>query len=372
MSVELENIDNQASSGTAFTQGLEETQVSTEAQNTQPDAATAGDAGVASPTAPIEESPDTSRSLEAMRTSARNLGIEVGDDVTEADLALAAMRRINELRPTLDFASRVAPYADKFSEYLASQQQAQAQQPAETKEEEWSVDAHFKKAWGGPEWLPEFDQLMASNTVEYDEETRMYKAVPGYEMTLGPTLQKLNEANQYRSKFWKDLTNGNPYQTMYNSMVEPMRRAWQQDLEEYIERRERAAQERNAIQTFEHENSSWMHTIDPVTGQRMFTDKGADFMDTIQSMMKQGLTDPMQILEWAKKIHGISQQSNAGESLKPPSVRQPAPPQQTFRENTLKRAQKSSGNVNVGESLEGESSLDINSLYKQAFQKTMR
>jgi len=274
-----------------------------------------------------------------MQAAAR-LGLQVTEGQSPEEIAMAAMRRLHEASSGLQMAQQFAPHMQQFQAYLESQKAAQ--KPETPAEPEWTPESHFEKAWGGPQWNPRYDELIQNGMMVIDDETNLYKPAPGYELSLAQEAQSLNEAQSYRAKFWQNLTKGNPYESIYKSMLEPMQRQWKQDIDQYIQERERASKIDAATDSFLAENSSWMYAQDPLTGQRVTTPEGEKFLDTVRWLKSKGLEDNIDILDIATKMHGVQQkpaqqavqQSNTGGH----GASQVQSPQQTFLDSAKNKA----------------------------------
>ena len=289
-----------------------------------------------------------------LRASASQFGIQVGENASSDDLALATLRRLNEVQPLLRYAQQLLPYADKIPQILSGQQQ-EAPKQAEPAEEAWTPESYFSKAWGGPQWDKRFDEAIAAGIVTRDADTGHWVPAPGYEVAASSIVSSLNEAQQHRSSFWSDFTKSNPYEKMYQTMLEPMQRAWKADMESYLEQREARRTQMDAIGQFENTNKSWMYTSDPVTGQSILTEKGQAFISTVEEIRANGISDPIKAIEYAQKIHGVQQQPAPVQQVIPAQSQQTqgvtggtvAPPvqqsQQSFLDSALKRASHAGG-----------------------------
>lgn len=328
-----------ASFSSAFTDGMS----SAPAQEAPAQASTETVSGEAEAPASSQASaqPVQQTQPNQLMQAAARLGLQVTEGQSPEEIAMAAMRRLHEASSGIQLAQQIAPQMQQFQEYLEAQKKAQApqQQPAE---EEWTPESHFKKAWGGPQWNPRYDELIQGGMVVLDDETNLYKPAPGYELSLAAEAQSLNEAQSYRAKFWQNLTKGNPYESIYQSMLEPMQRQWKQDIDNYIQQREQASKIDAATDSFLSENDGWMYAQDPLTGQRVTTPEGEKFLDTVRELRSMGVTDTIKILDIAKRLHGIQQkpaeqavqQSNTGGH----GASQVQSPQQTFLDSAKNKA----------------------------------
>ena len=303
-----------------------------------------------------------------LRDSARRLGLEVRDEDSPEELALAALQNIHALR-------------------LAQAQlaQAQAKPPAPapvepTPEKGWSADDHFQKQWG-VNWTPEFDQAIASGIVVQDPETNLYVAKPGYEVLAQSILPNLNTAHKAIHDKWAKLTKGNLYQNVYEATRDPILREVERIVEERMARAQQQTQTMSVVDRFEQENASWMYATDPVTRQAQPTPEGQRLIQAVQASYASGETDSGRAIQWALQVTGLSDRmgQRAVAATPPPAPVQAAPtPNQSPQQSFLERARSanayspSASGPGTDPGLQISSEDDLNNLFSRALQSQKR
>ena len=253
---------------------------------------------------PVE--PPTIQSVELL-AAARNLGISTDGMKSTEELAIASMRKLHESMPLLNYAQQLLPYADQIREFFAAREgQAAQPQQAAPDQQEWTPDSHFNQLWNGPEWNPQFTEAINSGMVERDPSTGLWRSAPGYEVITGSMLEPLNSAHRHATSFWTDLSRSNPYQKFYQAMEEPMRRAWKQDMEEFLTTRERDAATSNDIASFERQHEAELYRTNPVTGRREPTQQGQLLLGSIDRINR--AQTPQEKLAIAIELAGMNKQ----------------------------------------------------------------
>jgi hypothetical protein len=223
------------------------------------------------------------------------------------ELAIASMRKLHESMPLLNYAQQLLPYADQIREFFAAREgQAAQPQQAAPDQQEWTPDSHFNQLWNGPEWNPQFTEAINSGMVERDPSTGLWRSAPGYEVITGSMLEPLNSAHRHATSFWTDLSRSNPYQKFYQAMEEPMRRAWKQDMEEFLTTRERDAATSNDIASFERQHEAELYRTNPVTGRREPTQQGQLLLGSIDRINR--AQTPQEKLAIAIELAGMNKQ----------------------------------------------------------------
>lgn len=274
------------------------------------------------PAAPVVE-PPTIQSAELL-AAAKDLGISTDGMKTAEDLALASLRKLHESAPMLNYAQQLLPYADQIREFFASRegQAGQQNQPA-GQQEEWTPDSHFNQLWGGPQWDSQFTEAINSGMVQRDPATGLWQSAPGYEVITGSMIEPLNAAHRHATSFWTELSRSNPYQKFYQAMEEPMRRAWKQDMEEFLQTREQEAATSNDIAQFEKQHEALLYKTNPVTGRREPTEHGNALLSSIDRINR--AQTPQEKLAIAVELAGIGKQA-AQQPAQPVAAAQPAQP----------------------------------------------
>ena len=329
------------------------------------------------PTVPQPAAPIQSE----VATMAAQAGITV-DGKTDAQIFQEITQGYAQMRPYAEWAQQIAPHYDEITDYLKEKQQPAA--PAEPKEPEWTPEQYFQEKWQAPTWDAQFDVAINNNYVSRNSETGLWESSPGFEqMTMG-IVPKMNEVLAHSQQQWQDLTRGNPYEKFYDALHEPMKRAWQSDIERIVEQRMEAQQTASNAERFEQDNAQWLYAQDQNTGQRVMTEQGQQFYEAINYFKERGVTDPQSLLECATRTVRGAQQTQPPASATPtPQAPVPQPtttpapadgttPQSTFIQNALDRArhQPNAGGftqqapdnpVNVGEN-------ELNNMFISSFE----
>lgn len=302
-----------------------------------------------------------------LRDSARRLGLEVRDEDSPEELALAALQNIHALRTA------------------QAQQIAQARQPAPASvqavpEKGWNANDHFQEKWG-VNWTPEFDQAVASGIVVQDPETNLYVAKPGYEVLAQQILPKLNEAHRAIHDKWSKLTKGNLYQNVYEATRDPILREVERIVEERMARAQQQTQTMSVVDRFEQDNAAWMYATDPVTRQAQPTPEGERLIQAVQASYASGETDSGRAIQWALQVTGLSDRAGqrAVAATPPPAPVQAAPtPNQSPQQSFLDRARSanayspSANGPGTDPGLQVSSEEDLNNLFSRALQSQKR
>jgi hypothetical protein len=88
--------------------------------------------------------------------------------------------------------------------------------------------------WNVPEWSEKYDYVIQNGMVQRNAETGLYEATPGFESMVMPVLAGLNESAGMTAQQWQGITRGNPYKQFYDVLLEPMRQAWQEDVQSFV------------------------------------------------------------------------------------------------------------------------------------------
>ena len=330
----------------------------------------------------------------SLSEAAAQIGLDVTDK-SEQEIARQLIDQYQQLRPYAEWGQQIAPYADQIQEYFASQQGQQGQADPRQEEEvsdQWTPEDYFKQAWREPQWDEQYDLAEKMGIVQRNPESGLYEAVPGREAMAMPLLGGMNQAMVSRQQLWQQITNSNPYQHFYEKLLEPMKRAWQADMENLVEERFSGRDTRSYVDDFEQQNSDWIYSQGQ-GGQRVLTDKGAAFQKTIAELRESGISDPVKLLNLAKRMVDVQPpqsqpQTPSAQSQPPQPPQQPPAPSQpqstpeeaseskqaSFLQNAMDKARHnpSSGGyaqstpddpVNVGEN-------ELNSMFVSEFKNS--
>jgi hypothetical protein len=255
------------------------------------------------PVAPA--APSTDPELLAM---ARSAGLQFGETADAATLARMALENYQRSQPYVQYAQQIAPYADKFQQWLNEQNAPQQEAP---KEEEWTPEGYFKQKWEAPEWNQQYNNAIQQRMVQKDPSTGLWVASQGFEVSAASMVAEMNRAQASQAQLWQDLARGNPYQKFHDVLMEPMRRAWKKDMEEFVQGQMGRQKALTAIEQYEQQNSHWLYQTD-ATGQRVPTAEGSRLISAIQKLSAFS-DDPQERLTLALELTGI----------KPPAAQAP-------------------------------------------------
>lgn len=282
------------------------------------------------------------------------------EGLTDAQIAQAMAQHIVRTRPYAQYGQQLAPHADQIKQYFDSQQQPPGQTPSQpapaaAEPQGWDADRYFNDKWNVPEWSEKYDYVIQNGMVQRNAETGLYEATPGFESMVMSILPGLNESAGMTAQQWQGITRGNPYKQFYDVLLEPMRQAWQEDVQSFVAEYSQRQQQEQRINDFEASNASWLYGVDPLNGQRVLTAAGQQFYQAIATLREDGVTDPQRLLERAMQLTGRSgapPTQAQPPAITPPSapIAPPVPPapvspqvanqqqQQTFLQNALERA----------------------------------
>ncbi len=263
-------------------------------------------------------------------------------------------------RPYATYGQQLAPYAEQIAEFFSTQA-PQGGQPTGApgagttptgEEPAWDEAKYFEEKWGSPKWDPTYDFAIRQGLVQRNPNTGVYEASPGCEGMVMEILPGIQRAMAWRAQQWQTITDGNPYRQFYDVMRQPMQKAWQQDIEDAIQRRIDAAQTEDFVTRFEQDNAPWMWTVDPNTGVRVPTPQGQRFFQEVTALEQSGaVQDIPTLLQFA--LMRVQQSSGAAPAAPampaapalPPQAQNPqaaSQSQQTsFLQNALQRASHS-------------------------------
>lgn len=289
-------------------------------------------------TPPVEPPSDPSNEFD-ISAVAREVGLNV-EGKSDADIVREIASQYKQLKPYAEYGQQLVPYADQINEYFNSQGKPVEQKPAD--EDEWSEQAYFQKQWNTPQWSESYDFAEQAGIVQVNPETGLYEAAPGREQMAMPLLNGMNEAVVARRQQWNKLMQGNLWEQAYNSLVTPLQKKWQEDMEKKIEERLSSMQTQSFVDKFESDNADWLYVKDQTTGQLNMTEKGREFYDAISQLKQNGISDPRTLIDFAKRMVAAADtlQPSQGQQQVQPQPHQ-APAEQTSPEQVSAEKQKS-------------------------------
>jgi len=287
------------------------------------------------PVVPVASDPPFTQSTELLN-AARDLGISVEGMKSSDDLALASLRKLHESGPLIEYAKQLLPYADQIREFFGSRGEGQQPVASEPQTQEWTPQSHFNQRWQGPEWSPQFTEAINSGMVERNPSTGLWQSAAGYEVMTGSMLEPLNAAHRHATGFWTEMSRSNPYEKFYDAMLEPMQRAWKQDMESFVSDREKQAATTNDIAQFEQQNDALLYRTNPVTGRRDPTEQGQALLGSIERI--NSAKTPQEVLAIALELSGMKgQQLVQQRSPQPAPVQASQPPVQPMAQQVAQQ-----------------------------------
>ena len=266
-------------------------------------------------TPPAVTPPSGTLTSEEGQSEIARAAAEAGFDtagMSDVQIVQAITKQHQQLKPYAEWGQQLVPYADQIQEYF-NQQQAQrgagdaaVTQPGHEgarggeQKEEWTPDGYFGEKWQEPKWDDQYDLAEKMGVVQRNSDTGLYEAVPGREAMAMPILNGMNHALMARQQQWQQITSSNPYRHFYDVLLEPMRRAWQQDMEQAVEQRLSQREVKSYVDDFERQNQ-WLYTKDQA-GQLTMTPRGQAFYQAINTLREAGVNDPRTLLNLAVKM----------------------------------------------------------------------
>ena len=307
---------------------------------------------------------------------AKELGISTDGISSYEDLTAAALRRLHDTAPLVNYANQLVPHADEIRQFFDSRNAKP--EPQQKPDEEWTPQKHFQEKWSGPQWEQRFTDAINNGMVVRDPDTSLWKPAPGYEVMVGSIIAPLNEAQQHTAKQWQELSRGNPYERFYEAMQEPLRRQWQKDMDERLAARQQQSSQEMEVAEFERQNADRLYRNDPVSGERVPTEEGQKLFDSIARI--KNAKSNKDILSLAAEMVGLSNKAVAAPQqqpvpqAKPVSGQSESGSQQPFLESALDRSvhrASASGQSDAsGEAPQVMSEIDLDNFFKNQFQKS--
>jgi len=302
--------------------------------------------------APVAEQPPAvapAAQLSALAVAAQKAGLQF-EGLSDQQIADALADTIVRTRPYATYGQQLAPYADQIRDYFSrdKQQPAQPAPAPETGEKPWDTGEYFSSKWNAPKWEDTYDFAIQQGMVQRNAETGLYEAAPGFENMVLEVLPGLNRAQSWTAQQWQGITKGNPYQQFYEVLVEPLRHAWQDDMQQVISEQYARQQSEERVNRFEADNAAWLYTTDPHSGGTVLTPRGQVFYDEIANLRERGISDPQTLIDLASRLVGAAQPAapaaapTTGPPATPPLPTDPqaasASQTATFLQNALARA----------------------------------
>lgn len=318
------------------------------------------------PAPPVE--PDVASVL---REAARTLGLTVGDDDDDAQIATHALQQIYRERQVQKMLATRQPEPEP----------APAPQAAAPKEEEWSPEKYFQDKWGVPQWKPEYDQAVQSGILVLDSTTGLYKPAPGYESVAATLVGPINEAERARQQTWQKLGRDNLYKNVYDVTKEPLLRDVEAKIAEAFQRQQAELQaqqqqtaQQSVVEQFEQENAEWLYRKNVVTGQHEPTPDGQALIHAITELRESGVQDQSKLLELALKVTGLGKKPEPVATPSPEPAKPSQSPQQSFLDKAMRKNAHSPNATGPGTELDAqvEDEGDLNNLFVRAYQQRSR
>lgn len=300
--------------------------------------------GTSQPQQPVEPAAPANPIYE----TAQQLGIQVPEGATIDQVAEASLRALQQAQPYAQYGQALMPHAEQINQALQAQGQ-QPQAPESPGEPEWNPSDYFRERWETPEWKPQYDDMINKGVVRRDENTGDYVAAPGYEAMVAAVLPSINAATEAQNRQWRSFMRSNPYEQMYESLLEPLKKQWQADMDARMEKYQQTSTEQSYVQNWEAENSTWLYDQ---SGN--FTERGKQFAEAYQEVLDSGVQDRQKALGMAARM--VPPQEPQQQPAPQATVTQPAPQQQppaqqqaneasqSFFDSALQRAQQQPSN----------------------------
>jgi hypothetical protein len=318
---------------------------------------------VASP--PVPEQVAVAPPTNPLHELARQAGIQFGETATPDELARLAISQLQAVAPMANYARQLLPHASEFQHYLESRQQ---QQPTAPAADEWTQDKYFQEQWGSS-WDDRFSVAIERGMVQRDPTTNLWVPSPGYEMSVAAIIPQLNDAQQKQSENWQEITRSNPYQHFYEKLHEPMRRAWQADVQQAIADQFARVKQDSVIEQFEKQNAAWLYQAGTMTA----TPQGQKFLSAIDELQKGGVTDPELLLRFAGQLAGQQTGQLAPQPaapVVPNPVGQSVAQQTSFLQNAIDRSGHTAGSSSNPVAPTNVQETDLNNMFISAFRST--
>lgn len=260
----------------------------------------------------IDSSSEASAGLDdELIAEARAAGLDPSQYTSEAELARATMRHLREMQPLVSYAKTMTPYADEIRDFLNKRGEApKADVKADSKTDEFDAGKYFQDQYGGPTWKPEFDRIISAGQVRIDDTTGAWAAAPGHEALVGSLVLEMNNVQGHTNAFWRDIAKGNPYERFFGVMKEPLLREVERRVQDALSGQQERTAKESYVQSFERENSTWLYSIDPQTGQQVLSDRGQEFIKASNEARDEfGIEDASARIKYAQRVLGVGQQS---------------------------------------------------------------
>lgn len=314
----------------------------------------------AAPVQPVQPAAPSTPTPNPLLEMARQAGFQIGDNATPEEVARLAIQQVQSLSPMAQYAQQLLPHAAEFQKFLEAQQTQQTQAPTE----EWTEGKYFDEQWGS-QWDSKYSVLVDQGMVQRDPNTGLWTAAPGYEYMVAGVLPAMNEAQHKQTQNWQAITRGNPYQHFYEKLQEPMRRAWQADMEKAIQQQFTQLKQESALEQFEKTNADWLYSQQ--NGQRNYSPHGQKFIEAFKTLHQGGITDQNLLLTLAAQIAGAP---SAAPAQAVPTVQNPVAAsdaqQKSFLQNAIDRSGHSAGSVADPLAPVNVEETDLNSMFVSA------
>lgn len=262
--------------------------------------ASAASAASTSATQTSSSQPTAQRS--AYLQQAAELGIQVPDTATDAEVFAALTGRMKQMAPYAQFGQSLLPHADEIQEYFAKRGLTQAQQPAAqaaSDPQQWSPEQHFKKLWDAPTLTAEMQFAINNGLVERDPDTGLMKSKPGYELMVTPLLSGMNAALTFQRQQWQEIMQSNPYEKFYGALKDPIQRMIDERVQQVLQQRTVQQSAVDGVNEFERANADWLYQKSN-TGTLMPTEKGQMFVQLVRQLAGNWTGDSLTLLQLCK------------------------------------------------------------------------
>lgn len=217
---------------------------------------------------------------------AAELGIQLPETATDADVFAAMQSRMREMAPLAGYAQSLLPHADQINEFFSSRGEPKpVEQP---KPEEWNLDSHFNKAWPAPQLTQDMQFALQNGMVQRDTDTGLMVAKPGFEIMVTPLLAGMNQAINWERDQVREHFSGNPYRKTFEAIKDPVERLVAQKIEERLAAMSQQTQAQREINEFEARNVDFLYQKS-ATGEPMLTPQGAQLIGLAKQLRDSGI-----------------------------------------------------------------------------------
>jgi hypothetical protein len=243
-------------------------------------------------TPPTDGAQPTAKEITDALEQARQLGVDVTQFSDGASLVRGMYQAVQNMQPYARLGQQAAAEWDEYQEWKSGRQQAAPVAPA-AKEGEFDLDAHFREAWGVPDWKQEWTAAETRGMVRKDEAGNWVPA-PGHEAAAAAVAYQMNDHDAARAQAIEGLfVKGNPFKTFHAKLQPVIERQVQEAAARLIE-------ERFAQQQYDQYVAQLTAEFTPYRE----TPWGQAVLAHVNMLEQNGMRDPQRVYETALKLAG--------------------------------------------------------------------